>query len=440
MRNLPFTRKRAIVAGVGLLACAFIAHRAFADLDGSYVLPADHAAIQYSTAPLSDPVSELRQRLRAGQATLEYDPEHGYLPAILRALKVPISSQVLVFSKTSFQAPRIAPRTPRALYFNDNVSVGFVKGGDVVELAAVDPKVGVVFYTVDQEKAASPALDRRGECLQCHASGGTLGVPGFMVRSIFPEASGMPLFHAGGYVTDHRSPLSERWGGWYVTGTHGSQRHMGNAVVIDKEKPRELDTTNSQNVTDLKGRFDTGAYLAPDSDIVALMTLEHQTRMVNLITRVGYETRMALYDQRALNKELGQPPDEMSESAKHRIDNAAAELVRYMMFEDEAPLTGEIKGTTSFAADFAKSGPKDHRGRGLREFDLHTRLLRYPCSYLIYSEQFDALPSIAKDSIYRRTYAVLTGKEKSKLSPADRAAILEILLDTKPGLPAYWKS
>jgi hypothetical protein len=341
-----------------------------------------------------------------------------------------------VFSKTSFQAPRIAPRTPRALYFNDQVSVGFVRGGDVLEIAAADPQQGIIFYTIDQEKAAQPSLDRRGECLQCHASPGTLGVPGLTVRSVFPDISGMPLFHAGSFTTDHRSPLKERWGGWYVTGTHGAERHMGNVVVEDKNQPDQLDREKGANVTDLKGRLDAGAYLTPHSDIVALMVLEHQTRMQNLITRVNWETRMALQSSAAINAALGRPADELSDSAKRRIQNPAESLVGYLLFAEEAPLTAPVRGTSGFTEEFAKCGPRDCKGRSLREFDLRTRMFKYPCSYLIYSEGFDALPAPAKSYIYRRLNEILTGKDTSpkfsRLSAADRQAILEILRETKP--------
>src|SRR5689334_10146127 len=291
---------RRILLGLSAVAAAF----AFADFDGSYILPLDHTAIQYNTAPVTDRVFSLQQQLREGNVRLEYDDRHGYLSAVLRALNVPQSSQVLVYSKTSFQAPRISPRTARALYFNDDVFVGWVPGGDVVEIAAMDPLQGVIFYTMDQGTGSKPRIDRRDECLQCHASGGTLGVPGLMVRSLFVERSGMPIFNAGGFVTDHCSPLSQRWGGWYVTGTHGAQRHMGNVFVEDRDHPDEIDREKGANVTDLKGRIDIGNYLAPSSDIVALMVLEHQTRMTNLITRVGWETRLAMSDQKAINQAL----------------------------------------------------------------------------------------------------------------------------------------
>jgi hypothetical protein len=413
---------------------------AYADFDGSYIVPRDHAAIQYDTAPVTDRAAAFQQKLREGKLKPAFRDAHGYLEAALQALDVPVSSQVLVFSKTSFQAPRISPRLPRALYFNDDTYVGWVPGGDVVEVASVDPRQGVIFYTMDQEAVPKPRLDRRDECLQCHAAGGTLGVPGLVVRSVFVERSGMPLFHAGGFVTDHRSPLAQRWGGWYVTGTHGAARHMGNVFAEDRDHPDDLDREAGANVTDLKGRIDPGMYASPGSDIVALMTLEHQTRMTNLITRAGWETRMSLAEQQAINQSLGDPPDKLSDSARRRIDNAAESVLKYMLFTDEAQLDSPVKGTSGFAAEFTARGPKDHAGRSLRDFDLTRRMFRYPCSYLIYSAQFDAMPAVLKDRVYRRLWEILTGSAAyGLLTPADRHAILEILRDTKKDLPAYWR-
>ena len=423
---------RKCLALAGLLLSA----RAFADLDGSYVLPTEHAAIAYDKAPVSERIAALQQKLASGDVRLDFDDAHGYLAAVLRALAVPVSSQVLVFSKTSFQAPKISPRTPRALYFSDDMSVGWVPGGDVVEIAAVDPHQGVIFYTLDQEKVAKPRFDRRGECLQCHASGGTLGVPGLVVRSVYPERSGMPLFHAGGFVTDHRSPLSERWGGWYVTGTHGSARHMGNVTAADKEHPDQLDREQGANLTELKDRIDTGVYLSPHSDLVALMVLEHQTRMTNLITRVGWEARLAIHDQRAINQALGEPLDQMGESATRRIHNAVEAMLKYMLFTDEAKLEAPVKGTSAFAREFAAQGPRDHAGRSLRDLDLDRRLFRYPLSFLIYSAQFEGLPQVVRDRVYQRLREILSGQDKSaayaRLTNPDRQVLLEILRDTKP--------
>jgi hypothetical protein len=423
-----------------------VATAAFADLAGSYVVPLDDQAIQYSTRPADDPVERLNHKIARGEVKLEFDDTHGYLRSVLQELGVRVESQILVFSKTSFQAPLISPRWPRALYFNDSTAVGSVHSSDMLEFASVDPKLGVVFYTLDQKKVDKPHFDRRDTaCLQCHDSGGpTLGVPGLMVRSVYPDPSGMPVFQAGDFLTDHRSPLKERWGGWYVSGTHGDMTHMGNAVVQNPSNAEKLEGTAGLNVTDLSGKFDTGAYLTPHSDIVALMTLEHQARMTNLITRVGYETAITIEGQTAFNQAYHQPADALSDVARHRIDSAVEQLVEYMLFVDETKLDGPIKGTSGFAEAFQKEGPRDRKGRSLRDFDLTQRMFRYPLSYMIYSEAFDGMPVAARQRIYRRLFDILTEKEKSprfaRLSTDDRRAILEILRDTKKGLPDYWNT
>lgn len=423
-----------------------VATAAFADLAGSYVVPLDDEAIQYATRAAYDPVELLNRKIERGETKLEFDGSHGYLRSVLRALGIPVESQVLVFSKTSFQAAAISPRWPRALYFNDSTAVGSVHSSDLLEFASVDPKLGVIFYTLDQKKVDKPHFDRRdAACLQCHDSGGpTLGVPGLMVRSVYPDPSGMPVFQAGDFFTDQRSPLKERWGGWYVTGTHGEMTHMGNAVVRDRDHPEQLEGAAGLNVTDLSRKFDAREYLTPQSDIVALMTLEHQARMTNLITRVGYETAITIEGQTAFNNAYHQPVDELSDVARHRIDSAVEQLVEYMLFVDEAKLDAPIKGTSGFAEAFQKEGPRDRRGRSLRDFDLTQRMFRYPLSYMIYSEAFTGMPEAARQRIYRRLFDVLTEREKSprfaKLSTDDRRAILEILQDTKKDLPGYWKT
>ncbi|MBX6316195.1 MAG: hypothetical protein IRY99_25280 [Isosphaeraceae bacterium] len=408
-------------------------------------LPIDREPIDYHNAPVHDPVARLQERLDRGEVTLRYDDKNGYLASVLEQLGISPTSQMLVFSKTSFQHTRIAPKTPRAVYFGDDAYVGWVRGGDVIEIAAVDPRQGATFYLLDQQKADRPAFIRQTEtCLQCHASPKTQDVPGHLVRSVFPDRTGLPVFRAGSFVTSHESPLAERWGGWYVTGTHGEQRHMGNVVVTDPEHPEQLDKDAGANVTDLAGRVDTWPYLTPHSDIVALMVLEHQTQMHNYITLANYQTRLALHSEAAINQALHRPADAISPSTERRIRNAAEKVVKYLLFAHEAPLTSKITGTSDFAREFSARGPFDQRGRSLRQFDLERRLFRYPCSYLIYSEAFDTLPQPAKNHIYRRLREVLTGQDQSPdfahLSSEDRRAILEILLATKPGLPDDWKT
>lgn len=403
----------------------------------------DAQVIGYRTAGGNDPVARLQRRLNNGEVKLEYSEKNGYLESVLKFLKVPASSQGLVFSKTSFQLHRIMPSSPRAIYYNDELYVGWVRGGDVLELAAVDPKLGGVFYMLEQVKTAQPRFQRNDECLQCHASNSTRNVPGFVVRSVYPDARGYPIAPLGGFITNHSSPIKDRWGGWYVSGTHGSERHLGN-VRFDEQgaeyNPAQLST---QNLTSLEPRFDTSNYLTPHSDIVALLVLEHQTQMQNLITKLGYETKLALHNQQVMDEALQRQGEELSDSTRRRIERAAEDLLRYMLFAGEARWQSPINGPTSFAKDFAAQGPRDKQGRSLRDLDLRQKLFRYPCSYLIYSEAFDALPQLARDQVYRQLWLVLAGQTKDKelaaIPAEERKAVLEILRETKRNLPAYFQ-
>lgn len=403
----------------------------------------DSEAIGYRHAESNDPVARLQRRINSGEVKLEYSEKNGYLESILKALKVPSSSQGLVFSKTSFQLHRIMPSSPRAIYFNDELYVGWVRGGDVLELAAVDAKLGGVFYILDQEKTARPRFQRNDECLQCHASNSTRNVPGFLVRSVYPDARGYPIAPLGGFITTHSSSINERWGGWYVSGTHGGERHLGNMRFEEKGAEYNPSQLASQNLTDLEPRFNTQNYLTPHSDIVALMVLEHQTQAHNLIAKLNYETRLALHHQQVMNEALRQSNDELSDSTRRRIRHAAEDLVRYLMFAGEATWQAPIKGVSGFSKEFTAQGLRDKHGRSLRDLDLRNKLFRYPCSYLIYSEAFDALPKPALDELYRQLWLALTGETKDRelaaIPAANLQAVLEILRQTKPNLPAYFQ-
>jgi hypothetical protein len=374
-------------------------------------------------ASLNDPVANLGKQIENGEVKLDYNPDGwGYLPSLLKHLDLNIDSQVMVFSKTSFQLTRISPKTPRALFFNDSVAVGSVQDGKVFELISADPVQGLIYYTLDTEKTEKPRFERRfSECLNCHGPAN-----GLVVSSVYPQPDGTP-FVTGTFFEgiDHRTPLENRWGGWYVSGTHGSIRHMGNAVAPDPDRPFDLEQQNTQNLTSLASRFDTTKYLAPTSDIVALMTLEHQAHMTNFIMSVGQQFRRA-------------SATGTLESSKPSLDRAVDQMVDYMLFVDEAPLRDPVKGVSTFTATFPRRGPHDTLGRSLRDFDLQERLFRYPLSYMIYSDIFESLPAAARDRVYHRLDEVLSGRDRSAkyahLSADDRRAILEILRDTRPGL------
>lgn len=343
-----------------------------------------------------------------------------------------------VYSGTEF---RPAPRG--ALYFNDNVYIGYCQSGDVLEVSAVDPQLGTVFYTLDQEDIEKPRFKQHtNHCLICHSSSRNGGVPGHVVRSLFVDAGGQPLYSAASRSVDHTTPVKDRWGGWYVTGTHGSQNHLGNLITRSKRVSEPVDNSQGHNVEDLSKLFRVGHYLTPHSDIVALMVMEHQTLVHNRLTKAGFETRKALHSEQTMNVALGNEPGHRLESTTRRIRSAGDDLVEALLLVDEAPLSSAIRGTSGYAELFAKSGKRDEQKRSLRDFDLNTRLFRYPCSYLIDSEAFDALPAEMREYVWHRLWDVLTSEKPDEkfahLSGADRVAIVEIIRDTKAGLPDYW--
>lgn len=395
----------------------------------------ERAPINYLDAEVNDPVARLAKRIESGETTLSYDDKFGFLRSVLNELDVPVSSQTLVFSKTSLQLHRISPRRPRALYFNDDVYVGYCQKGDVLEFSATDASQAAIFYTLKQSTEGQPSFVRdRGNCLSCHASSRTQGVPGYLIRSVFSDASGRPKLGSGTFLTDHTSEFKHRWGGWYVTGEHGSMRHMGNTICEGDEYTFDRDLGANRSGLDQYIRPDD--YLSPYSDIVALMVLEHQTQMHNAIAAANYETRQALHQSYQMNELLERPKGHISESAERRISASADRVLRYLLMTDEFQLTDTVAGSSGFAAEFSARGSEDSQGRSLRDFDLKTRLFKYPCSYLIYSDAFDALPREVRDLVVSRLIAILEGRDASPkyahLTPEMRSEILEILTDTKP--------
>lgn len=397
-----------------------------------------------ATSELVDPVAELQKRLAAGKTSLSYDPRRGYLPALLKALDIPVSSQSLVFSKTSSQRDHTSPQTPRAIYFSDEVTIGWTPESPSIDLSSIDPQKGPIFYKLDQHREKLPRFQRDSECMQCHLNGRTLQVPGLLVRSVYADAQGMPRAKVSDFVSGHNSPLRDRWGGWYVTGTHRDQVHLGNIFATNLDNPEVIDASAGANVTNLSGRFDTSVYFGPHSDIVALLVLEHQVRMQNLLTRAHYETRYALDEMARKSRMISNEDPGASDRCRERIGTAGEELLAYMLFRDEAPLSGLVRGTSGFTEEFALGEPFDSKRRSLRQFDLKTRLFRFPCSYLIYSRSFDGLPIEMRTYVWERLRQILTGQDRSPtyvgMNASDRQNILEILRETKPEFAEFLNS
>lgn len=395
-------------------------------------LPFGDAPIQYRVSrSLADQITQLNRQLESGKANLAYDPKHGYLPSVLKLLGVPATSQTLVFSKTSLQFQHISPQSPRALYFNDNVYVGQVHNSKSLELIAFDANQGAVFYVLSEHQSEKPRFERAQlDCVQCHIAAATRRIPGVMVRSVLTSPAGNPKGGAPIYTMGHETPIEQRFGGWYVTGPSIPARHIGNTGTV------------GDNWASLDKALDISKFLTPQSDIAAHLVLAHQTQMHNIITELNYRYRIGLHNDQLAATRGGKPFAGISEATRNQFTAVAEEALRYLLFSSEIELPNGLRSTSGFAADFAALGPRDRKGRSLRDFDLNTRIFRHRCSYLIYSDAFDAIPAPAKEYLLNRLFEVLTGRDQSAdfatLSPADRRAILEILVDTKPGLPGPW--
>lgn len=403
----------------------FPARARASDFQGAtHLMPFDEDLIGYGKARETNAITRLQQRIDDGSARLTRDARGSLLASILRELSVPASSQALVFSKTSFQRDRIGPSNPRALYFNELVYVGHVPGSAILEFTAVDPALGAVFYTLDESPAQRPRFVRTDQCTECHASARTMGVPGHLVRSFETDESGVVDLLTAVDPVNHRTPLADRWGGWFVTGLHGTQTHRGNLMGKADHERQRTTPNHSGNVTNLSRWIEPSKYIAPTSDIVALMVLEHQQHGQNFITRLGYEARLQL-------------------SAYGHVQYLRPQIdafLRYVLFADEARLVAPIEGSAAFAKDFVNAGKRDAQGRSLRELDLRTRLFAHPCSFLLQGDAFAALPRALRQRILERLDEALDPAQPSHdasrhIPPAERAILREILADTVPGYP-----
>lgn len=368
----------------------------------------------------SDPVATLWKKIHQGEVKLDSSSEKAFLLDLLKHLDIPVASQVLVFSKTSLQNNLIHPKTPRAIYFNETTYIGWVQGG-MLEAITYDPNDGTPqFYVIERSLSSpeQPGIGVSEQCFSCHETTRTENVKGPFVRSVFASKTGQPLLRHGSYITTHASPLKERWGGWYVTGQHGMDLHMGNVIATESADGQTVQLPREQgaNLTTLEGLFDLKPYPAVTSDIVALMILEHQCAVQNLLTAAAKATHEAMERQRSIQDAFGETiSDEPQGSALNVIQHHAEKIVKALLFTDEYPLQSPgVEGSSEFQEAFRRNRIENPQGRSLKDFQLRTRLFKYRCSYMIHAPTFKALPLPLKKQIHLQLQQAIA-PEPSKL-------------------------
>jgi hypothetical protein len=404
---------------------------------GAIRYDADYPAIDYGKSATRNSIARLQSRLEKGEIRLEFKQPRGYLDSVLGALGIDASSQTLVYSKTSLQYSLISAARPRAIYFNDETYVAWIPGTAFLEIATMDGERGPVFYALSNQSPEHVSITRESSrCLTCHDTWGMAGggVPRFLFLSTLVDVNGEGLDGKAGIDTTDQTPIQDRWAGWYVTGQHGKQQHLGNILAEPGEDVSSLDSLRLGNVDTLKNLFDTGPYLTDKSDVVALLVFEHQAHVGGFITRANFKSRTLLARKAldATGTAWSSLPQDVQKSLKAMLEP----LVRAMLFANAATVTDRISSTSGFDRWFEAQGPRDGKGRSLRELDLRNRIFKYPLSYLIYSAGFEGLPECDKEYVYTRFAEVLSGRDRSAafshLSAGERQDLLEILASTKP--------
>ena len=381
----------------------------------------------YWKASPQDPATLLHRKLEAKTQTLAADADpKTFLRAYLDALQVPVSSQVLVFSKSSLQRTFVHGHNPRAMYFNEDTYVGWMPGG-LIEVTGIDPVLGGVFYifNVPDKKETVPVFERRESCMGCHAGGPTSFLPGLMVRSLFTGEDGRTFGEAGEHNGGHHTPFGTRWGGWFVTGAPTQMKHLANVFTTRGR--------DAQSAGEMGKVMPAGTHLAPGSDVLAMMLHDHQCKAVNVCMEANYRLRTVLHkaggDKPVAERAI--PSDDM-EMAREQAQKVAA----FLLFTEEIALPAPVAGEAGFKKDFAGNRQPDKAGRSLKDFNLKTHLMQHRCSYMIYSAAFRGLPAAFQKMVFSELRSALTVEAKDSpgahLPAEERKAVHQILSETLP--------
>jgi hypothetical protein len=399
---------------------------------------ADYPAIDYSAPATQNRIARLQEQLARGGTRLEWRLSGGFLDALLSQLQIDADTQVLVFSRTSLQPELISPQTPRAVFFNDDTYVGFIPGSAHIELMGFDAQRGPVFYTLHNAPEAGGLRRFGGACLTCHDNYSLMGggVPRVLGLSLPVEVPGVVPTSLLGIDVDDRTPIRDRWGGWYVTGRTGIDGHRGNRPVAEGGDQQLLVGMGAADRDSLAGVFDTSRYPTPHSDVAALLVLEHQKTVQNLLVRVGLKATSSMQRLAMARGALADGPAALAARQQALLHSMVGPLLDALFGVGAAPLPQGLAAGNGFAQRFSRLGPHDRAGRSLRELDLKGRLFRLPLSYLVHSQAFDALPAVVREALRAGIRDVLRGADaarSSHIAAAERDAVARLLADTRPG-------
>ena len=384
----------------------------------------------YWGSKLEDPMSELLKRVRKGEINLDEKSGITLVRRLLEELKISETSQILVFSRTSLQRGAVSPTNPRAIYFNDEVYLGWMPNGRI-EIASSDPEKGFIFFfqrELSDRKA--PLFSRDRVCIQCHAGSATNFLPGPLGRSVFPDSKGRSLKSVDTFeLIGHGVPVHERWGGWYVTHAHQDLNHMGNAIAIKENGELKLQRKDSSK--GLNDFFNTSNYPVSTSDIEALLIFDHQVQMQFVLIESAYKIRQAIFDSQKVSDQ------KKVTNLNVLLKEVTESIVSELLFKEEFPLGGKVVDTSQagkFVTEFKAKGKTDSMGRSLRDLDFQGRLFKYRCSYMIYSKSFSAFPEILKNSVLNRIKEIMTSESPQLgyeyLEVEEKRAIFDILSGT----------
>ena len=293
------------------------------------------------------------------------------------------------------QADRINPKIRARSTSATRSTLGYIRGADYLEFAAQDPRQGTIFYTLDQKPSDRPSIQRRDFCLSCHVS----------VRDARSARHAGPQHR---HVANRRIRCRNSAMRWSITGRpirravgrllraparHGSMRASGQRAGRSQAIPQASRPT-AQNVTSLRDRFDVDAYPSADADIAALMVFDHQMRMTNLLTRAGWDASRRREATMSRRKPMWRPEP-------RKLGRCDWSTTCCSWTRRRSTATG-ARHDRLCRALFCAVGPHDReRAARCASWRSTRRLLRYPCSYTIYSDAFAQLPATVRDAVYR---------------------------------------